>query len=208
MVNLLTAFSILPSSSAKPCSSCQLWTSFAERISTQFSRMLLFSDSTCSVQNLKTAVRTASAPENAFKTKESLQCVWKGMQSEARPDSSHEAERRHVGAQRDKDFLRVSSEPLALVLFGRVGTELSGCHTLAGQIYFPPARCGSSTHRAEVGGGKATGRPPRSRCPGRPAAGFPWLFTIHPPSPFLQEMTSFYESLVTCGAPRCNAPSL
>ena len=93
--------------------------------------MLLFSDSTCSVQNLKTAVRTASAPENAFKTKENLQCVWKELQSEARPDSSHEAERRHVGAQRDKDFLRVSSEPLALVLSGRVGTDLSGCHTLA-----------------------------------------------------------------------------
>ena len=76
------------------------------------------------------------------------------------------------------------------------------------QKYFPPARCGSSTHRVEVGRGKVTGRPPRSRCPGRPAAGFPWLFTIHPPSPFLQELTSFYESLVTCGAPRCNAPSL
>ena len=29
--NLLIAFSILSSSSAKPCSSCQLWTSFAKK---------------------------------------------------------------------------------------------------------------------------------------------------------------------------------
>ena len=57
------------------------------------------------------------------KSKIDLQRVWKGMQSNAKPDSCREAEQCHVGGQRDKDFLRVASEQLALVPSGRDGTE-------------------------------------------------------------------------------------
>ena len=131
-----------------------------------------------------------------------LICSLCGKECRARRDLTVPMKQSDATLARRGTKISSGSHPSHSPSFCSVGSALIFRFShFAGRKYFPPARCGNSTHRAEVGGGNVTGLPPRSRCPGRPGAGFPWLFTIYPPSPFLQDEDFFMNLLLLVALP-------
>ena len=180
---------------------------------------LLFSYFTCSVQNLKTAVRTASAPENAFKVKDRFatcvernakQCkTWQLPWSRAMPCWRAEGQRFPPGRIRATRPRSVRSgrhwNTYFRSNFARIDfLQKLFCPDSISISHLPGVIVPLTGQRLDEERGLPTNHVQDVLVGQRQLS--PGFSQYTPPSPFC--LKSFCESLVTCGAPRCNGLSL
>ena len=186
--DLSTALSILASSSANAWCSCQLSTSF------YITRRYNMSDKYCFLCHLvppkfehlsENCIRTSKCLNNEpifaiiAKRKTEGGGTWQFPCSKAMPFFRAAGQRFPPGLIRATRPCSVRSGrhyDIILLWIYTVGKILaiilvcSSIHTSSS-----PAKCDSSIHRGEVGKDTVLDLRPRSRCPGQPVAGCPWL---------------------------------
>ena len=188
LYDLSTALSILAASSVNAWCSCQLLTSF------YITRRYNMSDKYCFLCHLvppkfehlsENCIRTSKCLNNEpifaiiAKRKTEGGGTWQFPCSKAMPFFRAAGQRFPPGLIRATRPCSVRSGrhyDIILLWIYTVGKILaiilvcSSIHTLSS-----PAKCDSSTHRGEVGEDTVLDLRPRSRYPGQPVAGCPWL---------------------------------